>query len=169
MTKEERCKAILQTLSISEEAISATTLAKKFGVSRQVIVQDISLLRAKNIPIIAMARGYILNIEKECQRIIEVRHNDKQIEDELTTIVDLGGKIIDVFVKHQSYGTISADLAVKSRHDVQKFLMDMKEGKSSPLKNLTDEHHYHTIAADSEEILDLIEKELSNKGYLIKR
>lgn len=167
MLKEERCSAILQILSTSDKIVSATALAKHFSVSRQIIVQDIALLRAKNIPIIATARGYMLPANQIFQRVIEVLHNDQNIEDELTTIVDLGGQIIDVFVKHRSYGVITVTLLIKSRRDVQKFLQDMASGKSRPLKNLTAEHHFHTIQAESNEILDDIVEELQRKGYIV--
>ena len=40
-------------------------------------------------------------------------------------------------------------------------------GKSTLLKNVTSDYHYHTICADSEDILDAIEKELKNYGFLV--
>ena len=51
MSGEERRGKIIQALKNSDKAVSATTLAKEFDVSRQVIVQDVALLRAngKNI------------------------------------------------------------------------------------------------------------------------
>ena len=42
----ERRERILQMLETTVEAISGTSIAKQLGVSRQVIVQDIALLRA---------------------------------------------------------------------------------------------------------------------------
>ena len=41
-------------------------------------------------------------------------------------------------------------------------------GKSSLLKNVTSGYHYHTIDAESEEILDAIQEELQQKGFLAK-
>lgn len=167
MLKQERLEAIIKVLVSSNKPVSATSLAKQFYVSRQVIVQDISLLRAKEFPILATARGYVMPSETRFQRVMEVRHTDQQIEDELQMIVDLGGDVLDVFVKHQSYGVLSVDISIKSRLDIQRFLKELKGGKSKPLKNLTSEHHYHTIQAESNEILDVIEEELKRKGYLI--
>lgn len=46
MSGEERRGKIIQALKNSDKAVSATTLAKEFDVSRQVIVQDVALLRA---------------------------------------------------------------------------------------------------------------------------
>ena len=38
---------------------------------------------------------------------------------------------------------------------------------SQALLNITSNYHYHTVEADSEKTLDLIEKTLEEKGYLI--
>lgn len=46
--------------------------------------------------------------------------------------------------------------------------MILKAGKSSPLKNVTSDYHYHTITAESEEILDHIERELRKAGICIE-
>ena len=48
MTGEERRTEIVRILSDATEPVSGTQLAEHFDVSRQVIVQDIALLRAKN-------------------------------------------------------------------------------------------------------------------------
>lgn len=47
MEKEARLQAIYDMISKSEGPVSGTALSKKFNVSRQVIVQDIALLKAK--------------------------------------------------------------------------------------------------------------------------
>lgn len=57
---------------------------------------------------------------------------------------------------------------IKSRRDVKKFLSEIKSGISQPLKNLTENYHYHTIVADEKEILDEVEKELDKLGFLEK-
>ena len=46
MDGETRRKRILQLLSEQTKPLSGTALAKQFGVSRQVIVQDIALLKS---------------------------------------------------------------------------------------------------------------------------
>ena len=56
---EERRQLILQWLLAANEPLSGNELSKKTNVSRQVIVQDISLLKARNEPIIATAQGYL--------------------------------------------------------------------------------------------------------------
>lgn len=168
MTGKERRGEILKTIQETKEPISGTELAKKYNVSRQVIVQDIALLRAENHEIYSTTRGYLLQKSFIFSRVFQVAHTDEQIEDELNSIVDLGGNIIDVFIEHEVYGKLYAELNINSRRKVKEFLEKIKTGGSTPLKNLTFGKHFHTIQADSEETLDLIEKELIEKDYLKK-
>ena len=63
MSGEDRRKGILEDISSSAKPVSGTVLAKKYGVSRQVIVQDIALIRAGGIDVISTARGYLINLE----------------------------------------------------------------------------------------------------------
>lgn len=167
MNTSERRKEILKTLRSSDFPVAARELAAKFGVSRQVIVQDMALIRAKGHEIISTNRGYLLCAPLRVSRTVKVFHSNEEIEEELYSIVDLGGIAEDVFVHHKVYGTLRADLHIASRRDVQRFTEDIKNGKSSPLKEVTSGYHYHTISADSEETLDLIEKELKEKGFLL--
>lgn len=149
---EERRKKILEILSSAKEPISGNDLAKKLGVSRQVIVTDIALLRTTRPDLISTNSGYILMAASLSKKVFKVNHSDEQTEDELTSIVDLGGTILDVFVEHKVYGTISAPLNISSKRDVQRFMDDLRSGVSTPLKNITKGYHYHTIAAKSPEI-----------------
>ena len=66
------------------------------------------------------------------------------------------------------YGVIRADMNIRTRRDVKKFLEGLSTGSSSLLKNVTVGYHYHTIEAESEEILDDIQNELAEKGFLAK-
>ncbi len=168
MVGETRRENILHILSTTEKPVSGETLAKSMQVSRQVIVQDIALLRANGTDIVSTNRGYLIRGEKEHVRVLKVVHTDDQVEDELSTIVDFGGKVKDVFVYHKVYGVLRADLNIKSRRDVKLYLKEMSTGKSDLLKNVTSGYHYHTIYAESEEILDDIQTELAEKGYLAK-
>ena len=54
------------------------------------------------------------------------------------------------------------------RRKVKEFLADIESGKSTPLKNITSDYHYHTVTADSEETLGLIEEELRKLGFLVE-
>lgn len=166
MKGTERRQEILRLLSARQTPLSGTGLAEHFSVSRQVIVQDMALIRAEGHEIISTNRGYLLNTPLRASRVLKVFHSDEEIADELYTIVDMGGIAEDVSVRHRIYGKLKAELHITSRRDVQKFLGELKSGKSAPLKDVTSGYHYHTISADSEETLDLIEKELEKKGYL---
>ena len=168
MTGSERRKEIIQLIKESETAVPAKELAQQFEVSRQIIVQDIALLRAAGYDIVSTNRGYLLDGPRTVTRALKVSHTDEQIEDELRTIVDLGGTVLNVMVNHRVYGRMEAPLRVASRRQIQIFMDDIKSGKSSPLKNITSNYHYHTIEAESEETLDLIEHALRERGYLVE-
>ncbi|MBP3889302.1 MAG: transcription repressor NadR [Cellulosilyticum sp.] len=168
MDGEQRRQAILSLLTGQEKPISGTYLAQTYHVSRQVIVQDVALLRAKGYDILATARGYILNEENSVmyQRVILVKHTENETEDELNTIVDNGGRVRNVIILHPIYGELVGDLMLKTRRDVREFVRKMKETKSSQLLKLTDGTHMHTIEASSTSELDIIEEELKSKGYI---
>lgn len=162
-----RRQTLLSLLSQSDVPLSGTRLGKETGVSRQVVVQDIALLRTAGYPILSTGRGYILNDSSGgCTRVLKVCHSDEQVQDELQTIVDLGGCIVDVSINHRVYGKVSAPLNIKSRRDTQNFQTELASSKSSLLSSATSGYHYHTIRADSEEILDEIEDALRQKHYL---
>ncbi len=166
MDGNTRRKEILDCLESSKEPVSGTELAERFLVSRQVIVQDIALLRAHQHSILSTNNGYVLAKEHDISRIFKVRHTEEQIEDELNLIVDLGGWVEDVFVYHKVYDVIRAVLNIKSRRDVREYLSQLRCGISTPLMRITSEYHYHTVKADSGQTLDLIEEELRARGYL---
>lgn len=157
MVGETRRKEILKYISESEKPVSGTKLAEIFHVSRQVIVQDIALLRAADCEILSTNRGYICQSAKKFVRVFQVCHTDDKIEEELNAVVDCGGTVIDVFVQHHIYGELRAPLQITSRRQVKQFVEDIRTGKSRPLTNITEGHHCHTISADSEGILEIIE------------
>ncbi|MBO5198353.1 MAG: transcription repressor NadR [Lachnospiraceae bacterium] len=168
MEGQERRERLMDILREAGTPVSGTELAKKLGVSRQVIVQDVALLRAVDKNILATTRGYILYRQetRKAERCFLVKHTTEEIEDELCTIVDNGGKVRDVIVMHEIYGEISAALMISTRQDVYNFVGKVKAKKTVPLKELTAGVHLHTVEADSEEILDRIEAALREKKYL---
>lgn len=169
MTGLERRKLILTLMRESDIPLSGGALGSETGVSRQVVVQDIALLRTEGYEIVSTARGYILDEPKLLSRVFETYHTDEQTEEELTTIVDCGGVIIDVMIEHSIYGKMTAPLNIRSRRDVQVYLKRMKESESEPLMNVTSKRHFHTVSAENEEILDEIEAALCEKGILVRR
>ena len=166
MSGEKRRELIIKQLSESVLPISGLQLAKTLNVSRQVIVQDIALLRAEKHDIISTNNGYVIKRVCKPQRIFCVAHNDDGILDELYTIVDLGGRVVDVQIKHKVYGDFTAQLNIRSRKDALRLVEKIASGESSPLKNLTQNIHRHLVEADTEEDLDSIESELCKKGFI---
>lgn len=169
MDGETRRREMTALLRESSRPISGSELARAFGVSRQVIVQDIALLRATDKNILSTNKGYILyhpdNGVGHIKRTMAVQHTDEQMQDELYLIVDNGGYVLDVVVEHEIYGQITADLILKNRRDVNEFINRMSRIKDRPLKELTGGIHFHTVEAESEEILDRIEEQLKQNGY----
>ena len=90
-TKKEE-NSFLKILSSSTGPVSGGTLSQELHVSRQIIVQDISLLRANGSTIFSTNKGYLLQEEKKYSRVFKVYHTDDQVEEELSTIVDAGGR-----------------------------------------------------------------------------
>ena len=171
MTGEERRNQILALLKEQTAPLSGTALANEFHVSRQVIVQDIALMRAESHDILSTNRGYLYRREEPeaamPKRVFFVRHTTGQVLEEFMTIIELGGKILDVLVDHELYGQIRVDLLIENGRDAREFYEKLTNSKDNPLKVLTDDCHYHTVAAPSEKLLDLIQQELDNKGYLL--
>lgn len=169
MTGSERRENIIQMITNSTRPIPAKKLADDFDVSRQVIVQDIALIRAEGYDILATNRGYILlEDQSEKSRVFKVAHSDEDMEAELLAIVDLGARVENTMVNHRVYGHIEAPLKISSRKDVTNFLKKLSQSKSAPLKNTTSGYHYHKICAQDEETLDEVEKVLREKGFLVE-
>ncbi len=166
MKAADRRKAIANRLLSSDGAISGSMLSDEFGVSRQIIVQDITVLKGLGYDILSTHNGYIIQKSplKEC--VLKLHHTTEQTEDELNTIVDLGGTVVDVFVWHKVYGKVVAPLNIFSRLHVRQFIEGVRSGKSSELMNITGGYHYHTVRADSESVLDAIKNSLEEKGYI---
>ncbi len=170
MTGEERREKLRQMLTDTRQPMTGTALARALHVSRQVIVQDIALMRAEHLPILSTNKGYLLGPDdvrsSQPKRVFFVRHSTGRVLEEFLTVIDLGGRILDVAVEHELYGPIRADLLIENAQDAQDFVDRLKNCRDNPLKVLTDDCHYHTVTAPSEKLLDLIEAELRNRGFL---
>lgn len=167
MKTDDRRKRIVHLLMSEKKPVSGGELAERFGVSRQIIVQDISVLKAAGFEILSTHHGYVLNQTPLTERVFKVRHSTEQTEEELNLIVDLGGTVVDVFVWHKVYGKVEAKLNIFSRLQVRQFIEGVRSGTSTELMNITGGYHYHTVRADSEEILDRIEQMLNEKNYIV--
>lgn len=165
----KRREKIAEMLQASDVALTGAKLAAKLETSRQAIVHDIALLRASGVNIIATTHGYIIPKEttlKVYTRVITCKHSVTDLFEELSIIIDQGGRVRDVAVNHKVYGEIKGDLVIKSPLDIRNFINKMKEGNAGALSSLTDGIHTHTIEADTEEALDVIESMLECKGFL---
>lgn len=167
MKAAERRKEIANYLMAEGKAISGGALSDKFGVSRQIIVQDISVLKATGYDILSTHSGYVIQGSPFVERVFKLYHTTNQTEDELNTIVDLGGMVVDVFVWHKVYGKLVVPLNIFSRLHVKQFIEGVRSGKSSELMNITGGYHYHTVRAETKEVLDQIEKALKHKDYIV--
>ena len=76
MNGSQRREQIVRQIQESKEPVSGKKLAELYGVSRQVIVQDIALIRTAGYDIISTNRGYILNTQKAISRVFKVQHTD---------------------------------------------------------------------------------------------
>ena len=170
MTGEQRRNEIRRMLHEAQAPMTGTALAGALHVSRQVIVQDIALMRAEHLPILSTNKGYLLRSDaarvSQPKRVFFVRHHTDQVMEEFMTVIDLGGRILDVAVEHDLYGPIRADLLIENARDAADFVERLTACRDNPLKVLTDDCHFHTVAAPSEKLLDLIEGELRSRGFL---
>lgn len=170
MTGEQRRAEIRRMLQQAQQPLTGTALARGLHVSRQVIVQDIALMRAEHLPILSTNKGYLLRPDgaraSQPKRVFFVRHTTEQVLEEFMTVIDLGGRILDVSVEHELYGPIRADLLIENCQDAAEFIERLAACRDNPLKVLTDDCHFHTVAAPSEKLLDLIEAELKARGFL---
>ena len=168
MNTAERRNEILNFLQNADEPVAARKLASQFGVSRQVIVQDMAVIRASTPGILSTTRGYVLQHDKDiaCTREFKVRHGQEHAAEELNLIVDCGGRICNISISHRVYGRVSAEMDIRSRQDVNEFITALNNSNSSALSNATSGYHYHLVEAASEERLDLIEEQLKKAGLL---
>lgn len=147
--------------------MTGTDLAQRFGVSRQVIVQDIALLRAGGAQVLATPQGYLITRSTGLQAVLACCHAGEQIEEEMGVVVDYGGKILDVIVDHPVYGELRGNLLIGNRRDLALFLAALRKTAASPLSALTGGVHLHTIEVRDQAMLQEIIEALQKKGFLL--
>ncbi len=171
MNSEERRRKIMEILTEAGEPVTGSALASKLGVSRQVIVQDIALLRAQGQKILATPGGYaVLEAEPAgggIVKLVAVRHGRSDTQDELYTMVDSGAEVIDVIVDHPVYGQLTGQLSLKTRSDVDRFIRTMEESGAGLLSSLTGGVHLHTVRVPDLETSKRLEDALRHKGFLL--
>ena len=166
MKADERRKAIANLLTTKQKAVSGAALSAEFGVSRQIIVQDITALRSSGYDIISTHSGYLVQKTPLKERVFKVFHTTERTEEELNLIIDLGGTVVDVYVWHKVYGRMYAPLNIYSRAQVKQFIDGVRTGKSTELMHITGGYHYHTVRAESDQVLDSIAEALSQSGFI---
>lgn len=169
MSGDERREKILNLLKENDKSVTGSKLAEKFEVSRQVIVQDIALLRAQGKEILATSQGYIMpqRGSQMVTKTVACRHNKAEIREELEIIIKYGGRIKDVIVEHPIYGELKGILRIQSKSDLDSFMKKYNNEAVKPLLTLTEGVHLHTVEALNQEVLSVIEEKLKEKGYLL--
>ena len=168
MKAHDRRAEILSLIGNSQNPVAANFLSEKYSVSRQVIVQDIAILRAQGYGVISTNRGYVLDSGLRAERVFKCRHTLQELVDESEIIISRGGKVEDISVHHRVYGKISARLELSTLRHAEELYRSLVSGASKPLMSVTDGYHYHTVSGENEQTLDEIEKALREKGYLIE-
>lgn len=171
LTARERRNDMIRLLQKQKETpISGSQLASHFSVSRQVVVQDMSLLKAGGHPVLATSQGYVWRgtpNNRQYERIVVCKHHPEESEKELTLLVDHGITVKDVMIEHPVYGELTGQLMVKSRKDVERFVSQMKSAHASYLSELTGGIHMHTLEADSENDFTAAVSALEEAGFLV--
>lgn len=169
MDGKERRHLLLAKLTAADEPLTGTVLAQMLGVSRQIVVGDIAIMRAAGSEIIATPQGYILPSGKHTRVStvkIACRHDWQNLAEELAIIIDHGGKVVDVIVEHPVYGELRANLMLASRRDLAEFLRKLDDSGAAPLSIVTGGIHLHTIEVPSAAVLQEIEAALNKRGIL---
>lgn len=170
---DQRRDWILQQLKDSLSPLTGSELAEKTNVSRQVIVGDITILKARNEPILATSQGYMYLKQNAAtpvfERIVACRHLPKETEKELNLLVDHGVTVKNVRVEHPLYGDLTASIMVSNRQEVKQFLEKADAAKATYLSELTGGIHLHTISAGSQEALDKAESALHEAGLIVEQ
>lgn len=171
MDAKERRNQLVNKLKVTGIPVTGSALAQELGVSRQVVVGDIAILRAAGLEVYATPQGYLMPAARP-QSVktakIACHHGWDKLADELTIIIDNGGKVLDVIVEHPIYGELKGNLMLASRRDMDEFLHNLKNSGAEPLSAITGGIHLHTVEVPSLKVLARIEKELDEQNILFK-
>jgi transcriptional regulator of NAD metabolism len=170
MHAEQRRKEICDVLNTASQPVSASALAARFSVSRQIIVGDIALLRASGAEISATPRGYIFSqVPSGIVRRVACRHDAASMQLELYTMVDEGCTVLDVIVDHPIYGQLTGPLQISNRHEVDLFTERCAQFDAQPLSALTEGIHLHTLSCPDEDSLLRVRNALERLGILLAK
>ena len=170
MTAAERRLQIRSLLADRDQPVTGSELAQQLGVSRQVIVQDVALLRAAGAPILATPQGYLItrtNPTQPYRAVLACRHDVQGTGPELNTMIDEGLRVVDVVVEHQLYGELRGMLMLETRADVREFVDKVQQGGAQLLSTLTQGVHLHTVEASRPEAIERAREALRRAGFLV--
>lgn len=172
MEAKERRNEILQLLRNRTAPVTGGELAQRMGVSRQVIVQDIALLRTGGVTIFATPEGYLMpamTAQGAARRVFAAKHlSNAKMRQELEIIVDAGCTVVNVSIEHAVYGEISAPLMLRTRTGVEVFMANFEKGETVPISQLTGGVHLHTVEAPNEQVMDDMMAQLRREGILVE-
>ena len=166
MNAVNRRENIIRTLRQAADPVSAASLASALGVSRQIIVGDIALLRASGEKITSTPRGYVLSEGGTSVYTLACVHGVEDTEKELNIMVDNGCKVLTVSVDHQVYGLLTGELQLANRYDVRQFVEKLQSGEVRPLSALTGGVHLHTLSCLDNECFERTRSQLEREGLL---
>ena len=167
---DSRRRRIVEFLRQHGAPITGGELARRLGVSRDSLVQDVAILRAGGEQIVATPKGYRLPESSAHfhRAILACRHAPERTEEELEILVDHGVKILDVIVEHPVYGELRGSLGLESRADVRDFLTHVRASRAALLSSLTGGVHLHTVEASRPEMIVRAKARLRARGFLLK-
>lgn len=163
-------RAAIVAILDKESHVTGSALSSRLGVTRQVIVQDMAVLRAQGERILATPQGYTKladAVPPGTTKLLAVKHDRDHTRDELYTMVDMGAEVLDVTVEHPVYGQMTGMLALSSRADVDQFLRTMDATNAGLLSSLTKGVHLHSVRCKTAAQLAALEETLALKGYLL--
>ncbi len=167
-----RRKRLMQYLLEAEGPVTGSELSRRLGVSRQVVVADVALLRAGGEQVVATPSGYILveatNGHRTPTAQLAVCHDPADTGRELFALIDAGVRIVDVTVEHPLYGDLHGNLLMETREDVASFLARVERDEISLLSKLTGGIHLHRVEFDRMSQLRRAREALRRLGFLIE-
>jgi hypothetical protein len=172
MNANQRREAIRRRLAEAKAPLSASALATELGVSRQIVVGDVALLRAAGAAIDATPRGYVLHAtapQGYVGMLACVHNTSQEMREEMYAVVDNGGVVADVIVENALYGELRGNLNAASRYDVDEFLRHASESPESLLSRMTGGVHLHTLRCPDEATFARIRAALDAKGLLYRK
>ncbi|MGO9588686.1 MAG: transcription repressor NadR [Candidatus Acidiferrales bacterium] len=166
----DRRRQIVEWLRAHGGPVPGSEIARHFRVSRQCLVQDVAILRARGEEILATPTGYRLPAasNRAHREILACKHPPERTEEELQILLDHGVRILDVIVEHPLYGELRGSLMLESRADLQDFLAHVRASHAALLSSLTDGVHLHTVEASRPEMISRAKTQLRARGFLLK-